>query len=87
MKVYSDEVASESAVLILTEECDGGADGSSSTRSADPVDVVFDDFRHIVVDDEIDVPNVESPGSDIRGDQDLSSVVSEAIHGEVSVLG
>lgn len=70
----------ELALLLLRNEGDGAARRCGARRAADAVDVVLGIVRHVVVDDQADILDVDAARHDVGGHQDLDLVVLEVEH-------
>ena len=72
--------ALEEALILVGDECDGGAVILGSGRTADAMDIVFGITRDVVIDDKRYVVHVDSAGYDISSDKDLHLTVAEIEH-------
>ena len=70
----------EPALLLFADERHGTARGRRAGRTADTVDVILGIVRHVVVEHQADVLDVDAPGDDVRGDEYLDLVVLEIEH-------
>ena len=70
----------ELALLLLADERHGGARSRRAGRTADAVDVVLGVVRHVVVEHQADVLDVDTARDDVRGDEDFHLVVLEVEH-------
>ena len=64
----------------------GRARAVLTARTSDSVDVVLRVVGVVVVDDELDVVDVETSGSDVRGDEDGRGAVLELLQHPLALL-
>ncbi len=74
------------AVVLLTEERRGKTLLTGPTRTTDPVHVVVDVGRQVIVDDVRDMGDIESTGGHVRGDKEWSSGGLEGPKGRLTLL-
>ncbi len=60
-------------------ETGGMARRTGARGAADPMHVVLDRVRQVVVDDTLNVGDVDAAGRDVRGDQDAVAPAAEAL--------
>eukprot|EP00050_Salpingoeca_kvevrii_P012969 m.26036 g.26036 ORF g.26036 m.26036 type:complete len:636 (-) comp4524_c0_seq1:67-1974(-) len=79
-----DEAAGDVHVLLVKERR-GDAEVADATGTADAVDVLLDIAGKVVVDDMLDVGNVETAGSNCRGDENGGAARAEAVEGVLAL--
>ena len=64
---------------IAREEAKGMAAGGEAPRAADPVDIGLHAGGKVIIDDVWQVPDVQAPAGNIRGDQHLCCAILECL--------
>ena len=70
----------ELALLVLADERHGAARSRGARRTADTVNIILGVVRHVVIDDQPDILDVDAARHDIRSHQDRHLVVLEVEH-------
>ena len=70
----------ETGLLGFTNKSDGASIVVGAGRTSDAVYVVLAVMRHVVVDDQADVVDVDTTGHDVGSHQDVDAAVAELVH-------
>ncbi|CCZ75682.1 putative uncharacterized protein [Alistipes finegoldii CAG:68] len=70
----------EFPLFLLADEGHGSAGRRGTRRTADAVDIIFGVVRHVVIDDQSDVLDVNAARHDVGGHEDRDLVVLEVEH-------
>mmetsp|Transcript_40503 Transcript_40503/g.103728 ORF Transcript_40503/g.103728 Transcript_40503/m.103728 type:complete len:298 (-) Transcript_40503:1225-2118(-) len=80
------EIQQGGLVLVFVDERRGNASLAAAARSTNPMHVVLDLARHVVVDDVLNVGEIQTLGSHIRGDKHVLLPPLECIDGLKALL-
>ena len=70
----------ETGLLGFTNKSDGTSVVVGAGRTSDAVYVVLAIMRHVVVDDQADVVDVDTTGHDVGSHQNVDAAVAELVH-------
>ena len=57
-------------ILFGADEGDGQSFGTKSSRASDPMQVGVRVFRHVIIEHDIDLLDIDTSAKDLSGDQD-----------------
>ena len=75
-----------SSPYLMVDECCGDPGFAATPCSSDPVDVIFDLRRHVVVDHVLDVRKVEALARHVRRNQNVLASVTKSVSPSVSAM-
>lgn len=83
---HLNEFSRDFAIVFIGDEGDGATVGTSTSGSADTMNIVLENLREVEVDDMSDVLHIESSTRNVGCDEDLAFTRFELLHHVISVL-